>query len=536
MRYLVVVFGLGLALATGSAAAAAPNILVVLTDDLGFSDLGCYGSEIATPNLDRLAANGVRFTQFSNTAKCHSSRVSLLSGLYCRQAGDIKLTRAVIIPEMLGPAGYFTAMTGKWHLGQEPTDFGFDRYLGNLSGATDYYRGNSSFRLNGQPWKIPDAGFYTTTAYVDYALEFLAEARAAGKPWFLYVAFNAPHAPLQPLEADYRKYLGRYDVGWDAVRAARGAKQRELGLFGRDVEPSPRPEHVPAWETLPPETRAWESRRMAAYAALIDRIDQELGRLFADLERTGEFENTFVLFLSDNGACPYDRRTAGRDREPYEPGVSWSDSTGWAWARNTPFRFYKQNQFEGGIATPAIVHWPAGLRGEGGRLVHAPAHLVDVLPTLAEISGTRRPDAWPGREPAPLAGVSLLPLLTGRELERRPPIHFLFGTDRGLRDGDWKLVSFRSEPWELYNIAADRTEMHDVAAEHPEIVARMAEQWTEMARDLLRCPAREYADVAPTATVPRRHPEWTDFSAGGSTAARPKARKGRAGRPRVDAR
>ncbi len=545
MRYLVVVFGWGLALATGIAAAAAPNILVVLTDDLGFSDLGCYGSEIATPNLDRLAANGVRFTQFSNTAKCHSSRVSLLSGLYCRQAGDIKLTRAVIIPEMLGPAGYFTAMTGKWHLSREPTEFGFDRYFGHLSGATDYYRGNDSFRLNGRPWPVPKQGFYTTVADVDYAIGFLGEARAIGKPWFLYVAFNAPHAPLQPLEADYKKHLGRYDVGWDAVRAARVAKQRELGLFGRDIEPSPRPEHVPAWETLPPETRAWESRRMAVYAALIDRVDQELGRLFADLERAGEFENTFVLFLSDNGACPYDRRTAGRDREPSEPGMSWSDSTGWAWARNTPFRYYKQNQFEGGIATPAIVHWPAGIpapdaaagnaAGEPrGRLVHTPAHLVDVLPTLAEITGIRRPDIWPGREPDPLSGVSLVPLLTGGEFERRPPIHLLFSTDRGLRDGDWKLVSFRGEPWELYNIATDRTELHDVAAEHPEVVARMAKQWTDMARDVLRCPAREVRDVTKPATVPRQNPQWTDYSAPDASAARHAARKGKGARQRAN--
>jgi arylsulfatase A-like enzyme len=548
MRGLVLaVAALAPPLTANAAPPAPPNILVVLVDDLGFSDLGCYGSEIPTPNLDRLAAAGVRFTQFSNTAKCHSSRVSLLSGLYCRQAGDVELTRAVIIPEMLGPAGYFTAMTGKWHLSREPTDFGFDRYFGHLSGATDYYRGNSSFRLNGRPWTVPEQGFYTTVADVDYALDFLAEARATRKPWFLYVAFNAPHGPLQPLEADYKKHLGRYDVGWDVIRAARVAKQREIGLFGRDVEPSPRPDHVPAWDALPPETQAWESRRMAAYAALIDRVDQELGRLFADLERAGEFENTFVLFLSDNGACPYDRRTVGRDREPYEPGVAWSDSTGWAWARNTPFRYYKQNQFEGGIATPAIVHWPAGIPpldraaneatgDHQGRLVHTPAHLIDVLPTLAEIAGTKRPDTWPGREVEPLAGVSLVPLFNGGELEQRPPIHLLFSLDRGLRDGDWKLVSFKQEPWELYNLAADRTELHDLAAEHPEIVARMAKQWTDMARDVLRCPPREIADVAEAATVPRQNPQWTDYSSPDSSAARHAARKGKAARQRAEER
>ncbi|MCX7006138.1 MAG: sulfatase-like hydrolase/transferase, partial [Kiritimatiellaeota bacterium] len=337
-----------------------PNIVVILTDDLGFSDIGCYGSEIATPNLDKLAKEGVRFTQFYNTAKCHSSRVSLMSGRWCRQAGDIRLTRTVTVPEVLGGAGYFTAMAGKWHLDQQPTDFGFQRYFGHLSGATSYYKGDKTFRLNGQPWAVPEKDFYTTVANVDFALKFLNDARETKKPWFLYLAFNAPHGPLQPLESDYKKYLGKYDVGWDVMRAARVAKQKELGLFGAGVEPSPRPEHIPAWDALTPEMRAWEARRMAAYAGLIDRVDQELGRLFADLQKHGEFENTLVIFLSDNGACPYDRHSVGRELEPYNPESHWSDSTGWAWARNSPFRYYKQNQFEGGIATPAIFHWPAG--------------------------------------------------------------------------------------------------------------------------------------------------------------------------------
>ena len=299
-----------------AAAAAPPNVVVVLADDLGFSDLGCYGSEIATPNLDRLAGNGVRFTQFANTAKCHSSRVSLLSGQWCRQAGNIGLSRAVIMPEMLRSAGSFTAMTGKWHLTGQPTDFGFDRYFGHLSGATEYYKGNDSFHLNGQPWKVPDKGFYTTVANVDYALEFLAEARAAQKPWFLYIAFNAPHAPLQPLEADYRKYRSRYDAGWDAVRAARVARQREIGLFGRDVEPCPRPDHVPAWDTLPPETRAWEARRIAAYAALIDRLglDQQhaLPPLQAESVRGGHrHAGDLPLACRDQGAGGQARACAG---------------------------------------------------------------------------------------------------------------------------------------------------------------------------------------------------------------------------------
>ncbi len=505
-----------------------PNLLVVLTDDLGYSDLGCYGGEIATPNLDRLAANGLRFTQFYNTAKCHSSRVSLMSGQWCRQAGDESLRRAVTIPEVLAPAGYFTAMTGKWHLSKQPTDFGFQRYFGHLSGACNYYRGDKTFRLNGESWTVPPQGFYTTVANVDFALRFLKEARDEKKPWFLYLAFNAPHAPLQPLEADYERYLGRYDAGWDVIRTARAAKQKKLGLFGRDdVEACPRPSHIPAWDTLPAEIRNWEARRMAAYAAMIDRVDQEVGRLLADLEARGELANTLILFLSDNGACPYDRRSVARDREPFEPDVTWSDSTGWAWARNTPFRYYKQNQFEGGIATPAVVHWPAGLKTKPGGLVHSPAHLVDVLPTLAEIAGAQMPETHPDRELAPLAGISLVPIFRGQELKQRPPIHLLFSGDRGLRDGDWKLVSFRSQPWELYNLASDRTELHNVAGQHPDIVQRMAQQWHDMTASVLMAPAKEQAPVATEATE-QRHPEWTDFSDPDASGARRDRGKGKA--------
>jgi arylsulfatase A-like enzyme len=491
--------------------AARPNFLVVLTDDLGFSDLGCYGSEIDTPTLDKLAAGGLRFSQFYNTAKCHSSRVSLLTGRYCIQAGDVKLTRATTTAEVLGQAGYFTAMTGKWHLDKQPTDFGFDRYFGHLSGACNYYKGDGTFRLNGEPWQVPADGFYTTVADVDYALEFLDEARETKKPWFLYVAFNAPHAPLQPLEADYRKYLGRYDVGWDVVRDARLKKQSKLGLFGEEVAPSPRPEHVPAWDGLSEQRRHWESRRMAAYAALIDRVDQELGRLVTDLRESGELENTFILFLSDNGACPYDRRHRGLNNEPYLPDTSWSDSTGWAWARNAPFRFYKQNQYEGGIGTPGIIHWPAGLKTAPGAICREPVHLIDVLPTLADLADAPLPEEWPGRELEPVSGISLAPILAGKTLGKRPPIHLLFSTDRGLRDGDWKLVSFRSHPWELYNLSEDRAEICDLAASRPEIRDRLVSLWHDMAENVLLVSAKSRVPVATEAT-PLVHREWTDFS------------------------
>ena len=492
------------------AAEQRPNFLLVMADDLGFSDLGCYGSEIETPNLDKLAAHGVRFTQFYNTAKCHSSRVSLLSGRWCRQAGDQSLKRAVIIPEVLAPAGYFTSMSGKWHLSQEPTNFGFQRYFGHLSGATNYYFGDKTFRLNGEKWTVPDKGFYTTIANVDRAIEFIGEARAAKKPWFHYIAFNAPHAPLQPLEQDFKKHLGRYDAGWDVVRAARVAKQKQTGLLPADLAESPRPGHVRAWDQLTPERKAWEAKRMAAYAGLIDRMDQEMGRLIADLEQHGELANTVILFVSDNGACPYDRGRPEPDARPFDPKTSWSDSTGWAWARNSPFRYYKQNQFEGGISTPAILHWPAGLKQKPGSVVATPAHLVDVLPTIAELAGAKPPASYPGREPTPLAGTSLAPIIAGGELRARPPIHLLFAADRGLRDGEWKLVSFQSAPWELYNLRTDRTELHNVAAQHPDIVRRMVKQWHDMAEHVLMTPAKERAPVS-AEPGEHRHREWTDY-------------------------
>ncbi len=511
-KYLLL-FALGCVLGGYSASAAArPNILLVMVDDMGFSDLGCYGSEILTPNMDRLAANGVRFSQFYNTAKCHSSRVSLLTGRWCRQAGDEGMQRAVTIPEVLKPAGYFTAMTGKWHLSKEPTDFGFDRYFGHLSGATNYYRGDKTFRLNGKPFTVPEKGFYTTVANVDHAIEFLGDARASKKPWFLYIAFNAPHAPLQPLEVDYKKYLGRYDAGWDTIRAARVAKQKQIGLLPADTTESPRPEHVRAWDQLTPEQRAWESRRMSAYAGLIDRVDQEMGRLLVDLTEAGELDNTLIVFVSDNGACPFDRGNPDPKSEPFDPDTRWGDSTGWAWARNSPFRFYKQNQFEGGISSPAIVHWPAGLKQKPGSVVSSPAHLVDVLPTFSEIAGAKVPDTFPGREPAPLAGISLAPVLAGKELTQRPPIHLLFASDRGLRDGEWKLVSFQSQPWELYHLATDRTELHDVAAQHPDIVARMVKQWHDMSANVLMAKGRETAPVATEITA-KTNAGWTKYEA-----------------------
>ncbi len=249
---------------------------------------------------------------------------------------------------------------------------------------------------------------------------------------------------------------------------------------------------------------------MTTLAAMIDRVDQELGRLLRDLEAANELDNTFIMFMSDNGACPYDRRSNNLEAEPTNASIRWGDSTGWAWARNSPFRYYKQNQFEGGVSSPAIVHWPHGLKTKRGAIVDQPAHLVDVLPTLADLCGAKLPTKWPGRQLGSISGISLAPILRGNSIEERPPIHLLFGSDRGLRDGDWKLVSFRNHPWELYNMADDRTELKDLAKQHPKRLRKMVAMWTKMAEQVLHAPKRSYLPVA-TDPSPHLHPEWTDF-------------------------
>jgi arylsulfatase A-like enzyme len=489
---------------------AKPNIVVMMTDDLGYSDLGCYGSEIATPNLDALAANGVRFSQFYNTAKCHSSRVALLTGQYCMAAGDTALSHAVTSAEILRNHGYFTAMTGKWHLNKEPTDFGFDRYFGHLSGACNYFLGDNSFRLNGEKWKVPGSGFYTTVANVDYALGFISEARKSSKPFYLYVAFNSPHAPLHALPQDYTKYKGRYVQGWDAIRQARVAKQKRIGLLPESLQESPRPEHIPEWNAMEPWRRDYEANRMTTLAAMIDRIDQEVGRLIADLKANNELDNTMILLVSDNGACPYDRGNPRLNIEPTNADNSLPDSTGWAWARNSPFRYYKQNQFEGGISTPAIFHWPAGIKASKGSVISQPAHLIDVVPTLADISRSTIPSRWQDRDLHPVSGVSLKPLLQGGLFTSRPPIHLLFSSDRGLRDGDWKLVSFQGQTWELYNIANDRTELTNLAASEPTRLNAMVQMWNDMTKNVLHA-STKFSSPVTEAVLPYRHREWTDF-------------------------
>ena len=458
-----------------------PNVLLIMADDLGWSDLGCYGGEIETPRLDALASRGLRFTQFYNTAKCSESRAALLSGVHHNEVAIMRLAHCWTLAEALRSGGYATIMTGKWHLHGEPTDRGFEKYFGHLSGATDFFAGNDTFRLNGERFDVPKRGFYTTDANVDYALEFLNGA-PSDQPFFCYVAFNAPHYPLQAPREDVAKYRGRYADGWDALRGRRLAKQKTLGLVDAQQTLSPRPDDVPAWESLDAKTRRLEELRMAVFAAMVDRMDRNIGRLVDWLERENRLDNTLIVFVSDNGACPFDRNHH-LNRMPWEPGSHWTYNKGWAHACNTPFREYKRNQHEGGISSPCIVHWPNGAKTQPGGLTAEVGHLVDIMPTLLELANVDYPDRFGGAALKPLSGRSLVPVLRGKSLGARPPLFFDWANrHHAVRDGRWKLVAKDRGEWELYDVERDRTESNDLKDQFPERRAALQEMWESWAR------------------------------------------------------
>ncbi|WP_147868155.1 arylsulfatase [Stieleria maiorica] len=475
-------------------AASRPNIVLIMADDLGFSDLGCYGSEIETPTLDGLAQNGLRFRQFYNTAKCHSSRICLLSGLYCQQAGNEAMDNAVTLAEVLNQAGYFTAMSGKWHLKKEPTDRGFQRYFGHLSGATNFFTGDQTFRINGEPFNDFGKDFYTTDADTDYAIKFVDEATASDKPFFLYVAYNAPHYPLHVKRKDFEKYRTRYRDGWDTIRKQRYARQIESGLIDPRFALSNRPDYIPAWEELSEADKLWEQERMAAFAGMVDCLDQNIGRLVNHLKSAGQFENTLFMFCSDNGACPFER-TRGKELRPWDPDSYWCYDTGWAHVGNTPFRWYKQNQHEGGISSPLIVHWPAGLQTDPGSFTDQPGHLIDFMPTLIDVAGAQYPSEFEGRRITPVQGKSLLPILKGQERTPHPWMYFMFSKNRAIRQGDWKIVSANGGKWELYDISKDRSELNDLRGEYPEKAKELIALWHEVAEEVDHLPAKQRGKV-----------------------------------------
>ena len=492
-----------------------PNVVVILVDDMGWSDVACYGGEIATPNLDALAAGGVRFTQFYSTPRCSPTRAALLTGLYSHQAGMGHLDnvvregstgttgrlndRCVTIAEVLRDAGYFTAMAGKWHLGQQngtpPWQRGFDRVLNIRAGGIFFpkqnppgqdelaRRGREPLDLDGQPIAhdspLLGTGWYTTFLWSEFGLKFVDEARKANKPFFLYLPHNAPHFPLMAPRELIAKHRGRYRAGWDALREARHRRQIEMGLIDRRWPLSPREPDSPAWDALPDGAKDRFDHQMAVYAAMIEAIDTSVGTLVDGLRARGALDDTLILFLSDNGGNAETGPDGRFDGDP--PGGPDSNlylGMNWAALTTTPFRRFKHFTHEGGIATPLIAHWPRGIpRGRWNTLEHQPGHVVDVMATVIDVTGARYPREVGRRAIQPMEGVSLRPALAGRRLHRPQPLFWEHEGNRAVRDGRWKLVSRFPDGWELYDMSADRVERSDLSARHPDVVDRLAAAW-----------------------------------------------------------
>ena len=507
-----------------------PNILLVMNDDMGFSDIGCYGGEVQTPNLDRLAANGVRFTQFYNTARCCPTRASILTGLHPHQAGVGWMTtdldedgyrgslndKCVTIAEALGAAGYATYMSGKWHVSRNvkpdgpnhswPCQRGFDQYFGILGGAANYWqpgtltRNNDAVDVAGLP-----ADFFLTDAISDHAAGYIREQAESGSdaPFFLYTAYTAPHWPLHAHPEDIERYRGRFAAGWDKLREERLQRMRAMGIVDASWPITDRDPTQPPWEAAP--NKDWEQRRMEVYAAQIDRMDQGIGRIVAALEETKEIDNTLILFLADNGACAEefarevspmpgtypagttqtrDGRTVMRGNDPtVMPGSEdtyQSYGVPWANLSNTPFREYKHWVHEGGIATPLIAHWPAVV-DDVGALRHAPGQLTDIMATCLDVAGADYPTRFSGNDIIPLEGTSLAPIFNDQPNHKEALIWEHEG-NKAVRRGRWKLVCKYPGDWELYDIVANRTETEDLATEHPDVVAELGaihDAWAE---------------------------------------------------------
>jgi Arylsulfatase A and related enzymes len=517
LRLLLILAAL-IPVARGGTGDTRPNIVLILADDLGWSDLGCYGGEIPTPNLDRLAAGGMRFTQFYNNSVCGPSRASLLTGLYAQRVGHsgrhwnepTDYSRSLTLGEALQRANYHTMMVGKWQDPDLPVHRGFDRFFGPMTSAIiSYYdevRDNPFF-LDGERYTLPE-DFYLTDALTEHALRFLRDAAArpetARQPFFLYVAHIAPHWPLHAREADIAPHRARYQRGWDDLRQARLARQRALGLIPSTWPLSPRLEQLPHWED--DDHRDWQTERMAAYAAQVASIDRSTGLILEALEKSGQLNNTLVLFVSDNGAAhdggmvPVDgmfgfapdaeaNRTWARNGRIIKPGSGPDNLPGpadtffaygpaWALASNTPFRDLKLTGYEGGIRTPLIAWWPATIRTPG-RITSEVGHVFDFMPTFLEIAGGTYPTELDGnRRPLPLDGRSLLPILKGGT---RPDPAFLAWQaprHRALRAGNWKIVSKgNDDPWELFDLLHDGTETTNLADQHRDVVQDLAARW-----------------------------------------------------------
>ncbi len=528
-----------LLLAAASVHAAAPNIILIMSDDMGFSDLGCYGGEIQTPNLDRLAKGGVRMSQFYNGGRCCPTRASLLTGLYPHQAGighmmedrgqegyrgDLN-KRCVTIAQVLKPAGYRTYAVGKWHVTKHsvpegpklnwPLHRGFDRFYGTITGAGSFYDPGTLTRDDTMisPFADPDyqpKQYYYTDAISDHAVRYIDEhaRQQKEKPFFMYMAYTSAHWPMHALEEDVAKYKGKFDAGYESMRQARLLRMKQMGLIAKDAELSPTKGD---WTQV--QDKAWETRCMEVYAAMIDRMDQGIGRVVGTLEKNGLLQNTLILFLQDNGGCqegigrqakmpavnektfpviaqeairldviPTQTRDGravqqGQGITPGGPNDYIAYGEAWANVSNTPHREYKHFVHEGGISTPLIAHWPAGIpAAQRGKIEAQPGHLIDLMATFVDVAGARYPAEFNGQIIQPMEGVSLLPALQGGSLEARS-IFWEHEGNRAHRAGPWKLVAKENTPWELYNIDQDRAELHDLSAAEPGRVQAMAAAW-----------------------------------------------------------
>jgi arylsulfatase len=531
MRFILILLALLGSLPGLASAAPRPNIVFILADDLGYSDLGCYGGEIETPQLDALAKNGLRFTQCYNTTRCWPTRAALLTGYYAQQVrrdslpelrGGVAGARpswAPLLPHLLKPAGYRSYHSGKWHIDGKVLAGGFDHSLDMRNGG-NFFSSRGKLR-DDVPVKPPadEKGYYLTIDTADHAIECLRDhaANHAGKPFFQYIAFHAPHFPLHALPEDIARYRDRYLGGWDAMREARFKRQQTAGIINTTLsklEPAVGPPYAfpddlaklgPGevdrplpWIDLTPEQRRFQSTKMAIHAAMVDRMDREIGRIIAQLKTMGAYENTLILFASDNGASAEIMvRDGGHDprAEPGSKATYLCLGPGFSSACNTPFRRHKTWLHEGGISTPLIAHWPAGIAAKG-ELRHGPAHVIDFVPTALELAGLPRPEVW-NDEPVPAApGKSLLPAFAKDGTIARDCLWWMHEKHRAVRVGDWKAVADAGKPWELYDLKSDRAEQLDLAAAKPEklkeleqLWQRQADHFTELARKAAGGPA-----------------------------------------------
>ena len=508
-----------------------PNIIFILADDLGYSDLGCYGSEIQTPNLDTLAKNGLRFTQFYNTARCWPSRAGLLTGYYAQQVhrdalptfpGGIQGVRqpwARLLPDFLKPAGYRSYHSGKWHIDGKVLDGGFDRSL-NMNNPGNFFtaRGNV---IDDKPVRPPaeESGYYATIATADHAIVCLKDhaTNYPDQPFFQYVAFHAPHFPLHALPQDIAKYRDKYLMGWDAMRTARFGRQKKMGItqttlsaleryigppyaFPDDIKklgPDEVNRPLP-WSELTPEQRRFQATKMAIHAAMVDRMDQEIGRIIAQLKAMKSYENTVIFFASDNGASAEMMVRDGGHDPAAPPGSAKSYlclGPGFSSACNTPFRRHKTWVHEGGITTPLIAHWPAGIRARG-ELRHTPGHVIDIVPTVLELAGIQKPKEWKG-EPIPeAAGRSLVAAFAKDARIPRESLWWLHEGNRAVHVGDWKLVAAKGDPWELYDMRTDRAEQFNLAVKLPGKVKELERVWQDQ--------TDRYTELARKTPAPKR--------------------------------